>query len=156
MKLFLDTTDTMVLKALSETGLVDGVTTNPSLIAKSGRNMLEVIAEICGLVEGPISAEAVATDFETMVKEGDKLAAIAPNVVVKLPLTWDGLRAAHCTNATVPGGRVGSSTRSTTCFRGRLPPAPSRRAVTTPPTRRGPSGTMTMSPTLSPISSGSS
>jgi len=72
---------------------VDGVTTNPTLIAKSGRIIAEVIAEICALVEGPISAEAVATDFETMVREGDKLAAIAPNVVVKLPLTWDGLRA---------------------------------------------------------------
>ena len=93
MKLFLDTADVAVIKDMVPTGMVDGVTTNPSLIAKSGRNIAEVIAEICALVEGPISAEAVATDFETMVKEGDKLAAIAPNVVVKLPLTWDGLRA---------------------------------------------------------------
>jgi len=95
MKLFLDTADVTVIKDLLPTGMVDGVTTNPTLIAKSGRNITEVIAEICALVEGPISAEAVATDFETMVKEGDKLAAIAPNVVVKLPLTWDGLRAAR-------------------------------------------------------------
>jgi len=95
MKLFLDTADVSVIRELAATGLVDGVTTNPSLIAKSGRNIAEVIAEICALVEGPISAEAVATDFETMVREGDKLAAIAPNVVVKLPLTWDGLRAAR-------------------------------------------------------------
>ncbi|WIY69818.1 fructose-6-phosphate aldolase [Aquidulcibacter paucihalophilus] len=95
MKLFLDTADVAVIKDMVPTGMVDGVTTNPSLIAKSGRNIAEVIAEICALVEGPISAEAVATDFETMVKEGDKLAAIAPNVVVKLPLTWDGLRAAR-------------------------------------------------------------
>ena len=82
MKLFLDTADVAVIKDMLPTGMVDGVTTNPSLIAKSGRNIAEVIAEICALVEGPISAEAVATDFETMVKEGDKLAAIAPNVVV--------------------------------------------------------------------------
>ena len=95
MKLFLDTADVAVIKDMLPTGMVDGVTTNPTLIARSGRNIAEVIAEICALVEGPISAEAVATDFETMVKEGDKLAAIAPNVVVKLPLTWDGLRAAR-------------------------------------------------------------
>ena len=93
MKLFLDTADIAAIQDLVPTGMVDGVTTNPSLIAKSGRNIAEVIAEICALVEGPISAEAVSLDFETMVKEGDKLAAIAPNVVVKLPLTWDGLRA---------------------------------------------------------------
>ena len=93
MKLFLDTAEVAVIKDLLPTGMVDGVTTNPSLIAKSGRNIAEVIAEICDLVEGPISAEAVATDYETMVKEGEKLAAIHKNVVVKLPLTWDGLRA---------------------------------------------------------------
>jgi len=93
MKLFLDTAEVAVIKDLVPTGLVDGVTTNPTLIAKSGRNIAEVIAEICALVDGPISAEAVATDFETMVKEGEKLAAIASNVVVKLPLTIDGLRA---------------------------------------------------------------
>ena len=95
MKLFLDTADVAVIRDMLPTGMVDGVTTNPTLIAKSGRNIAEVIAEICALVEGPISAEAVATDFETMVREGDRLAAIAPNVVVKLPLTWDGLRAAR-------------------------------------------------------------
>ncbi|GAA0382940.1 fructose-6-phosphate aldolase [Brevundimonas sp. BH3] len=93
MKIFLDTADVNVIKDILPTGMVDGVTTNPSLIAKSGRNIAEVIAEICALVEGPISAEAVATDYETMVKEGEKLAAIHKNVVVKLPLTWDGLRA---------------------------------------------------------------
>lgn len=93
MKIFLDTADVNVIKDILPTGMVDGVTTNPSLIAKSGRNIAEVIAEICTLVEGPISAEAVATDYETMVKEGEKLAAIHKNVVVKLPLTWDGLRA---------------------------------------------------------------
>ncbi|MEG1451174.1 fructose-6-phosphate aldolase [Brevundimonas sp.] len=93
MKIFLDTADVNVIKDILPTGMVDGVTTNPSLIAKSGRNIAEVIAEICALVEGPISAEAVATDYETMVMEGEKLAAIHKNVVVKLPLTWDGLRA---------------------------------------------------------------
>ena len=91
MLLFLDTTDTAVLKTLAATGLVDGVTTNPSLIAKSGRPMLEVIAEICALVEGPVSAEVVASDVEGMLTEGHKLAAIADNVVVKLPLTREGL-----------------------------------------------------------------
>ena len=95
MKFFADTADVAEIADLAATGLLDGVTTNPTLIAKSGRNIAEVIAEICALVEGPISAEAVATDFETMVAEGDKLATIAPNVVVKLPLTWDGLRAAR-------------------------------------------------------------
>ena len=91
MQLFLDTTDTAVLKTLAATGLVDGVTTNPSLIAKSGRPMLEVIAEICALVEGPVSAEVVASDVEGMVAEGRKLASVASNVVVKLPLTPEGL-----------------------------------------------------------------
>lgn len=93
MKFFVDTADTAEIKALAETGLIDGVTTNPSLVAKSGRPFTEVIAEICSLTEGPVSAEVVATDFETMVSEGKTLAAIAENVAVKLPLTWDGLRA---------------------------------------------------------------
>jgi len=91
MQLFLDTTDTAVLKDLVTTGLVDGVTTNPTLIAKSGRPMAEVIAEICGLVEGPVSAEVAAMDVEGMLAEGRKLAAIATNVVVKVPLTRNGL-----------------------------------------------------------------
>ncbi len=91
MQLFLDTTDIGLLKELTATGLVDGVTTNPTLIAKSGRPMLEVIAEICELVEGPVSAEVAATEVEGMLAEGVKLAAIAPNVVVKLPLTRNGL-----------------------------------------------------------------
>jgi transaldolase len=93
MRIFLDSTDTKVIADLASTGLVDGVTTNPSLIAKSGRPMLDVIAEICALVPGPISAEVAATDAQTMIAEGRKLAAIAPNVVVKLPLTKDGLKA---------------------------------------------------------------
>ncbi len=91
MQLFLDTTDTSVLKDLAATGLVDGVTTNPSLIAKSGRPMFEVIAEICDIVEGPVSAESVAQDVDGMLAEGRRLSQIATNVVVKLPLTRNGL-----------------------------------------------------------------
>jgi transaldolase len=93
MQIFIDTAEIAVLRELAATGLVDGVTTNPSLIAKSGRNFLETIAEIAALVPGPISAEVAATDAKTMIAEGEKLARIAPNVVVKVPLTWDGLQA---------------------------------------------------------------
>ena len=110
MNLFLDTTDTAVLRDLAATGLVDGVTTNPTLIAKSGRPMLEVIAEICGLVEGPVSAEVAATETAVMLVEGRKLAAIAPNVVVKLPLTRDGLV------ATQVFASEGIQTNVTLCF----------------------------------------
>ncbi len=110
MQLFLDTTDTAVLKDLASTGLVDGVTTNPTLIAKSGRPMLEVIAEICDLVEGPVSAEVAATDVEGMLKEGAKLASIATNVVVKLPLTREGLI------ATAEFAVQGIATNVTLCF----------------------------------------
>jgi transaldolase len=110
MQLFLDTTDTAVLADLASTGLVDGVTTNPTLIAKSGRPMAEVIAEICGLVEGPVSAEAVADDVETMIAEGYKLADIAQNVVVKLPLTRNGLIA--CAQFAADG----IATNVTLCF----------------------------------------
>ena len=110
MQLFLDTTDTAVLKDLAATGLVDGVTTNPSLIAKSGRNMLEVIAEICALVDGPVSAEVAATEAETMLAEGRKLAGVAPNVVVKVPLTRDGLVATREFSA------EGIQTNVTLCF----------------------------------------
>lgn len=93
MKFFVDTADVKEIRDLAATGLLDGVTTNPSLIAKSGRNFLEVIAEICGVVNGPVSAEVAATDYATMIKEGDKLSAIAKNVTIKVPLTPDGLRA---------------------------------------------------------------
>lgn len=110
MQLFLDTTDTKVLADLAATGLVDGVTTNPTLIAKSGRPMLEVIAEICGLVEGPVSAEVAATDAEGMLAEGRKLASVAPNVVVKAPLTREGLI------ATAEFAREGIQTNVTLCF----------------------------------------
>ena len=93
MKLFVDTADLEALRALADTGLVDGVTTNPSLIARQGGKFLETIKAICALVEGPVSAEVAATDHDRMVREGERLAQIAPNVVVKLPLTWDGLKA---------------------------------------------------------------
>ena len=110
MQLFLDTTDVGLLKELVATGLVDGVTTNPTLIAKSGRPMLEVIAEICDLVEGPVSAEVAATDVAGMLAEGAKLAGVAPNVVVKLPLTRDGLI------ATAEFAVQGIQTNVTLCF----------------------------------------
>ena len=92
MKFFVDTADLGEIRDLNETGLLDGVTTNPSLIAKSGRKIIEVIEEICGVVDGPVSAEVAATDFDTMLKEGRRLARIAPNVAVKVPLTVDGLK----------------------------------------------------------------
>lgn len=92
MKFFVDTADVAEIRSLAALGMVDGVTTNPSLIAKSGRNIAEVVAEICAAVEGPVSAEVTATDFDTMLKEGRYLRGIAPNVAVKVPLTVDGLR----------------------------------------------------------------
>lgn len=92
MKFFLDTANIEDVKPLLEMGIVDGITTNPSLIAASGRKFTDVIAEMCDLVSGPVSAEVVAVDFDSMLKEGRFLADIAPNVAVKVPLTLDGLR----------------------------------------------------------------
>jgi transaldolase len=92
MKFFVDTADIADIRELAETGLLDGVTTNPSLIAKSGRDFLEVVKEICAVVEGPVSAEVTALDSPTMIAEGRKLASLAPNIAVKVPLTWDGLK----------------------------------------------------------------
>lgn len=93
MKFFIDTADTAEIRELAATGLLDGVTTNPSLVAKSGRNFLEVIEEICDIVDGPVSAEVAALDAAGMIKEGEKLSAIAKNVAIKVPLTLDGLKA---------------------------------------------------------------
>ncbi|MAA98050.1 MAG: fructose-6-phosphate aldolase [Stappia sp.] len=93
MKFFVDTADTNEIRELAETGLLDGVTTNPSLILKAGRPMAEVIAEICEMVDGPVSAEVTATEADAMIAEGTKLAAIADNIAIKLPLTLDGLKA---------------------------------------------------------------
>lgn len=92
MKFFLDTADIDEIRDLAATGLVDGVTTNPSLIAKSGRNFLDVVQEICSVVDGPVSAEVAATEFGEMLEEGRKLASLAANVAVKVPLTPDGLK----------------------------------------------------------------
>ena len=92
MKFFIDTADVREIRDLAETGMIDGVTTNPSLIAQSGREFTDVIEEICSFIEGPVSAEVAATDAPTMIKEGHKLAKIAKNVVIKVPLTIDGLK----------------------------------------------------------------
>jgi transaldolase len=93
MKFFVDTADVAEIKALAESGLLDGVTTNPSLVARTGRKMRDVIAEICAIVPGPVSAEVAATDCERIIAEGRVLREIARNVAVKVPLTPDGLRA---------------------------------------------------------------
>jgi transaldolase len=93
MKFFVDTADVDAIRELNELGMVDGVTTNPSLIMKSGRDIREVTAEICEMVAGPVSAETVATDAQGMVEEGRELAKIASNIAIKVPLTWDGLKA---------------------------------------------------------------
>jgi transaldolase len=92
MKFFIDTADIAEIRDLAATGLVDGVTTNPSLVAKSGRNFLDVVREICEVVPGPVSAEVAATDHSTMLAEGRRLARLAKNVAVKVPLTPDGLK----------------------------------------------------------------
>lgn len=93
MKFFVDTAEIDAIAELNDLGMVDGVTTNPSLIAKSGRDILEVTKEICDMVSGPVSAEVVALNADDMITEGRKLAKIADNIAVKVPLTWDGLKA---------------------------------------------------------------
>lgn len=93
MKFFVDTAEIDAIAELNDLGMVDGVTTNPSLIKKSGRDIIEVTKEICDMVTGPVSAEVTATDAETMIAEGRKLVEIAENIAVKVPLTWDGLKA---------------------------------------------------------------
>lgn len=93
MKFFVDTAEIDAIAELNDLGMVDGVTTNPSLIKKSGRDIIEVTKEICDLVDGPVSAEVTATDADTMIAEGRKLVEIAENIAVKVPLTWDGLKA---------------------------------------------------------------
>lgn len=110
MKFFVDTADVAEIRDLAATGLLDGVTTNPSLIAKTGRRFLEVLEEICEIVPGPVSAEVTATDFETMLAEGRRLAKLADNIAVKVPLTPDGLKACR----TLSG--EGSQVNVTLCF----------------------------------------
>jgi transaldolase len=110
VKFFVDTAETSEIRELAATGLLDGVTTNPSLIHKSGRKFLEVIAEICELVPGPVSAEVAATEFTQMMREALVLKALAPNVCIKVPLTPDGLRACHELS------KVGTLVNVTLCF----------------------------------------
>jgi transaldolase len=93
MKFFVDTADVAAIRELADLGMVDGVTTNPSLILKSGRNIREVIEEICAITPGPVSAETIAIDADAMISEGRHLAKIANNIAIKVPLTWDGLKA---------------------------------------------------------------
>ncbi|WP_260922481.1 fructose-6-phosphate aldolase [Novosphingobium sp. 9] len=110
MKFFVDTAEIADIKELAETGLLDGVTTNPSLIAKSGRDFIEVTKEICALVDGPVSAEVVALDHAGMMREAEKLRKIADNVCIKVPLTIDGLKT--CKALTSDGTQV----NVTLCF----------------------------------------
>ena len=110
MKFFVDTADIAEIEEMADTGLLDGVTTNPSLIAKSGRDFMEVTKEICALVDGPVSAEVVALDHETMMKEAETLRRIADNVCIKVPLTVDGLKT--CRKLTSDGTMV----NVTLCF----------------------------------------
>jgi transaldolase len=110
MKFFVDTADVAEIRDLAATGLLDGVTTNPSLIAKSGRKMTEVIAEICELVAGPVSAEVAATEYKQMLIEAAVLLRVAKNVTIKVPLTPDGLRACHALS------QEGISVNVTLCF----------------------------------------
>jgi transaldolase len=110
MKFFVDTADTKEIRELNELGLLDGVTTNPSLILKSGGNIAEVTKEICSIVQGPVSAEVVAVDYAEMMREADVLSKIADNICIKVPLTLDGLRA--CKSITSSGRLV----NVTLCF----------------------------------------
>lgn len=110
MKFFIDSADVNEIRELAETGLVDGVTTNPSLILKSGRQINEVIKEICALVDGPVSAEVTATDYKTMMTEAHHLAKLAKNVAIKVPLTPDGLKACYSLSS------EGTMVNVTLCF----------------------------------------
>ncbi|HMQ93717.1 MAG TPA: fructose-6-phosphate aldolase [Amaricoccus sp.] len=110
MKFFVDTAEVSDILELDKLGLVDGVTTNPSLVKKSGRDFIEVIREICEAVAGPVSAETVALDYEGMLAEGRKLGQLASNIAIKVPLTWDGLKA--CRTLTEEGRMV----NVTLCF----------------------------------------
>jgi transaldolase len=110
MKFFVDTADVAEIRELAATGLLDGVTTNPSLIMKAGRPIRDVIKEICDVVEGDVSAEVAAIDFDGMMSEGKKLAEIAKNVAVKVPLTWDGLKACRALR------QLGHRVNVTLCF----------------------------------------
>lgn len=110
MKFFVDTADVEQIRDLAATGLLDGVTTNPSLVAKTGRDFFEVLREVCDIVAGPVSAEVAATEYETMLAEGRALARLAQNIAVKVPLTPDGLRACKALSS------EGTMVNVTLCF----------------------------------------
>jgi transaldolase len=110
MKFFVDTAEIDDIRDLAETGLLDGVTTNPSLVAKSGRQFIDLVKEICGIVDGPVSAEVASTDFETMLAEGKFLSTLAPNIAVKVPLTPAGLKVCKTLS------RDGTMVNVTLCF----------------------------------------
>ena len=110
MKFFVDSADIKAIADLAATGMVDGVTTNPSLVAKSGRDFKELIGEICQTIKGPVSAEVTAMDADAMLAEAKELAAIAENVCIKVPLTWDGLRATRAL------ADIGGQVNVTLCF----------------------------------------
>jgi transaldolase len=110
MKFFADTADIDEIRDLAETGLIDGVTTNPSLVAKTGRDFKETVREICAIIDGPVSAEVTATEAGGMIEEGRLLAAIADNVAIKVPLTWDGLKACRALS------QGGTKVNVTLCF----------------------------------------
>ncbi|MCZ8547978.1 fructose-6-phosphate aldolase [Mesorhizobium qingshengii] len=110
MKFFIDTADISEIRELAAAGFLDGVTTNPSLIAKTGRPIRDVIKEICQTIEGPVSAEVTAIHFDGMIAEGERLASIAANVTVKVPSTWDGFRACRALS------RLGHKVNVTLCF----------------------------------------
>src|SRR3954447_24956492 len=110
MKFFIDTADISEIRELAAAGFLDGVTTNPSLIAKTGRPIRDVIKEICHTIEGPVSAEVTAIHFDGMIAEGVRLASIAANVAVKVPSTWDGFRACRALS------QLGHKVNVTLCF----------------------------------------
>ncbi len=110
MKFFVDTAEIADIRDLAETGLLDGVTTNPSLVAKSGRQFIDLVKEICEVVDGPVSAEVASTDFETMLAEGKYLSTLAPNIAVKVPLTPAGLKVCKTLS------RDGTMVNVTLCF----------------------------------------
>lgn len=110
MKFFIDTADLGVIAELAATGMVDGVTTNPSLVAKTGKDFKTLIRDICAIIDGPVSAEVTAVEADEMIREGEILGAIAPNVCIKVPLTWDGLRATKALSD------QGFKTNVTLCF----------------------------------------
>ncbi len=133
MKFFVDTADVAEIRELADIGLLDGVTTNPSLVAKSGRVFKEVIAEICKIVEGPVSAEVTALDAAGMIREGNDLRKIAKNVTVKVPLTIDGLKACKALRSD------GAMVNVTLCFSANQAPACSQDGCLIYFTLRGPS-----------------